>query len=125
MVKRTLFVVLALLLVAAIPAMAQTTASVTGTVTSGGSPLPGVTVTIESPQMQGTRTAVSGGAGGYSFNGVPPGTYTVKFELSGMQSVTKKVSVGVTQVGTADADMKVSGVAEAITVTAAAPSSML
>ena len=44
MVKRTLFVVLALLLVAAIPAMAQTTASLTGTVTSGGSPLPGVTV---------------------------------------------------------------------------------
>lgn len=122
MVKRSLFVVLALLLVAAIPAMAQTTASLTGTVTSGGSPLPGVTVTISSAQMQGTRTAVSGGAGGYSFNGIPPGTYTVKFELSGMQSVTKKVSVGVTQVGTADADLKVSGVAEAITVTAAAPS---
>ncbi|HEY2090878.1 MAG TPA: TonB-dependent receptor [Thermoanaerobaculia bacterium] len=120
MVKRTLFV-LALLLVA-ISAFAQTTATINGTVTTDGSPLPGVTVTIASPNMQGTRTAVSGAAGGFSFNGVPPGNYTVKFELQGMQTVDKKVSVGVSQIGTADAQMKVASVSEAITVTAAAPS---
>jgi outer membrane receptor for ferrienterochelin and colicin len=120
MVKRTLFV-LALLLVA-VSAFAQTTATINGTVTTDGNPLPGVTVTISSPQMQGTRTAVTGDAGGYSFNGVPPGSYTVKFELQGMQSVTKTLQVGVSQVGTADAKMKVASVSEAITVTAAAPS---
>lgn len=120
MVKRTLFV-LALLLVAA-SAFAQTTATINGTVTTDGNPLPGVTVTIASPAMQGTRTAVSGAAGGYTFNGVPPGAYTVTFELQGMQTVTKKVTVGVSQVGSADAAMKVASVSEAITVTAAAPS---
>jgi len=120
MVKRTLFV-LALLLVAA-SAFAQTTATINGTATTDGNPLPGVTVTISSPAMQGTRTAVTGGAGGYTFNGVPPGSYTVKFELAGMQTVTKKVSVGVSQVGEANADLKVASVSEAITVTAAAPS---
>jgi outer membrane receptor protein involved in Fe transport len=120
MVKRTLFV-LALLLVA-ISAFAQTTATINGTVTTDGNPLPGVTVTIASPNMQGTRTTVSGAAGGFSFNGVPPGNYTVTFELQGMQTATKKVSVGVSQVGTADAQMKVASVSEAITVTAAAPS---
>jgi len=120
MVKRTLFV-LALLLVAA-SAFAQTTATINGTATTDGNPLPGVTVTIASPAMQGTRTAVTGGAGGFTFNGVPPGKYTVKFELSGMQTVTKTVSVGVSQIGTAEADMKVASVSEAITVTASAPS---
>ncbi|HEX7138746.1 MAG TPA: TonB-dependent receptor, partial [Vicinamibacterales bacterium] len=120
MVKRTLFV-LALLLVAA-SAFAQTTATINGTATTDGNPLPGVTVTLSSPAMQGTRTAVTGAAGGYTFNGVPPGNYTVKFELQGLQSVTKKVSVGVSQVGTADAQMKVASVTEAITVTASAPS---
>ena len=120
MVKRSLFV-LALLLVAA-SAIAQTTATINGTVTTDGNALPGVTVTLASPAMQGTRTAVTGAAGGYTFNGIPPGAYTVKFELSGMQTVTKKVSVGVSQVGAADADLKVASVSEAITVTAAAPS---
>src|SRR5205823_12858611 len=106
--KRTLFV-LALLLVAA-SAIAQTTATINGTATTDGNPLPGVTVTIASPAMQGTRTAVTGAAGGYTFNGIPPGKYAVKFELSGMQSVTKTVSVGVSQIGTAGANMKVASV---------------
>src|SRR3954451_837208 len=68
MVKRSLFV-LALLLVAA-SAIAQTTATINGTVTTDGNALPGVTVTLASPAMQGTRTAVTGAAGGYTFNGI-------------------------------------------------------
>jgi outer membrane receptor protein involved in Fe transport len=121
MVKRTLFVVLALLLVAAIPAFAQTTSTITGTVTSDGKPLPGATVTISSPQMQGTRTAISGEAGGYNFGGIPPGTYTVKFELEGLKTVMRTQAVGVGLTAIVNADMKVTAVSEAITVTAAAP----
>ncbi|HSP13630.1 MAG TPA: TonB-dependent receptor [Thermoanaerobaculia bacterium] len=112
----------ALLLLVGLPAFAQTTASLTGQATTDGSPLPGVTVTLSSAQMQGTRTAVTGDAGGFSFGAIPPGEYTVKFELSGMATQTKRVKVGVGQTGRADADLKVSAVAEAITVTAAAPS---
>jgi outer membrane receptor for ferrienterochelin and colicin len=112
----------ALALLVCATAFAQTTASLTGQATTDGAPLPGATVTISSPQMQGTRTTTTGDAGGYSFGGIPPGDYTVKFELSGMTSQTKRVNIGVGQTGRADADLKVSSIAEAITVTAAAPS---
>ena len=70
-------------------AFAQTTASLTGAVTTEGKPLPGVTVTISSPNLQGSRTAVTGENGGYQFSGMPPGDYKVTFELSGMGTVTK------------------------------------
>jgi outer membrane receptor for ferrienterochelin and colicin len=112
----------ALLLLVSVPLFAQLTASLTGTVTTEGAGLPGVTVTISSPQMQGTRTTVTGDGGGYSFSGIPPGDYTVKFELEGMQSSTRRVQIGVGQSGRADADLRVAAVAEAITVTASAPS---
>src|SRR5438067_7193522 len=112
---------IALLLAVGSAPIAQTTASLAGTVPTSGGPLPGVTVTISSPQMQGTRTTVSGEAGGYSFAAIPPGDYDVRFELQGMAAQTKKVKVGVGQTGRADADLKVSAVSEAITVTAGAP----
>ncbi|HEU4520666.1 MAG TPA: carboxypeptidase regulatory-like domain-containing protein, partial [Thermoanaerobaculia bacterium] len=117
---RNLVLAAALLVVA--PAFGQLTSTLTGTVTSDGVGLPGVTVTISSPQMQGTRTAVTGDGGGYSFSAIPPGEYTVRFELAGMQSSTRRVQIGVGQTGRADAAMRVAAVAEAITVTAATPS---
>jgi outer membrane receptor for ferrienterochelin and colicin len=119
--RATVPLILVLLLVAT-SALAQTTASLSGTVTSEGVGLPGVTVTISSPQMQGTRTTVTGDGGGYTFGSLPPGDYTARFELAGMQSVSKRVQIGVGQTGRADADLKVAAVTEAITVTAATPS---
>jgi outer membrane receptor for ferrienterochelin and colicin len=112
----------ALLLLIAVSAFGQTTAQLTGTVTADGAAVPGVTVTIASPSLQGTRTAVTGDAGAYNFAALPPGDYTVTFELSGMEKVTKKARVQLSQTARADAQLRVAGVAEAITVTAAAPS---
>jgi hypothetical protein len=120
-VSRSLVLSALLLLVSSV-AFGQLTASLSGTVSSDGVGLPGVSVTISSPQMQGTRTTVTGEGGGYSFGSLPPGDYTIKFELAGMQPVTRRVQVGVSQTGRADVEMKVAAVAEAITVTAAAPS---
>ncbi len=97
-----------------------TTGNILGTVTSEGKPLPGVTVTVTSPSLQGSRTAVSGEAGGYNLPSLPPGEYNAMFELSGMQSVRKRVPVNVTTTRRADVELKVSSVSEAITVTAAA-----
>jgi len=98
-----------------------TRSSLSGTVTSGGKPLPGVTVTISSPALQGIRTAITGDGGGYDFPSLPPGQYTVTMELEGMQKVTKKLTLQLANEAHSDADLKVSAVAEAITVTAAAP----
>ncbi len=98
-----------------------TTGSVVGTVTSDGSPLPGVTVTATSPNLQGTRTTVTGDAGGFSMPNLPPGSYRLRFELAGMQRTEKKLTVNVSQTSRADMEMKVAAVSEAMTVTAAAP----
>src|SRR5437763_9349686 len=115
------FALFAAVLLLASSAFAQgigTTSSVSGTVTSDGKPLPGVTVTISSPALQGTRTAVTGEGGGYFFPSLPPGAYNVTFELEGMNKITKKTQLNLAQPAHVDASMKVSGVSEAITVTA-------
>jgi outer membrane receptor protein involved in Fe transport len=98
-----------------------TTGSLVGDVTQDGAALPGVTVTISSPALQGTRTTVTGDGGGYTFPSLPPGLYTVSFELSGMAKVTKTVNVLLASSARADAEMRMASVAEAITVTATAP----
>jgi hypothetical protein len=98
-----------------------TSGTLDGTVTSGGSPLPGVLVTISSPALQGTRSTVTGEGGGYRFAALPPGAYTVRFELEGMQQVGKSVTIGLAQSSRADAEMRMASVGEAMTVTASAP----
>jgi outer membrane receptor protein involved in Fe transport len=122
MVNKRLFALFVAVFLLALPAFAQITATLTGTATSDNAPLPGATVTISSPAMQGTRTDVTGPNGDYNFSALPPGTYTVVFELSGLQTVKKTVEVRLAQVARADADLKPSKVQESITVTASAPS---
>src|SRR6266545_2970199 len=113
--------VLAAVLLIGTSAFAQVTSNLTGRVTMDGNPLPGVTVTISSPAMQGTRTAITDVNGIYNVPSIPPGQYTVRFEMESMQSVTRTSRVGLGQTGRADAEMRLTAVAEAITVTASAP----
>jgi outer membrane receptor for ferrienterochelin and colicin len=114
-------VLAAVLLIGISMVMAQTTASLTGTVTLGGAALPGVAVTISSPNLQGARTTTTDINGNYNFGGLPPGDYTVRFDMESMQSVTRTVKVGLSQTSRQNADMKLTAVAESITVTASAP----
>ena len=117
--------VVALLLLGSVQAFAQsTTGNIVGTATSEGNALPGVSVTISSPALQGTRSAVTGEGGGYHFTALPPGLYTVSFALEGFQPLNKRVTVGLSQTSRADADLRLSAVSEAITVTAAAPAAV-
>ncbi|HEX6159734.1 MAG TPA: TonB-dependent receptor [Thermoanaerobaculia bacterium] len=95
-----------------------TTGTLVGTVTSEGNALPGVTVTLTSPALQGARSTISGEAGGFRFASLPPGEYTVTYELTGMQRQTQKVAVSLAQTNRADADLRVSAMDESITVTA-------
>src|SRR5476649_2097987 len=67
-------------------AFAQTQGQIVGTVVDAqGGVLPGVTVSVTSPQLQGVRTAVTDGNGQFRFPTLPPGTYAVKSNLSGFQ----------------------------------------
>src|SRR5262245_172044 len=93
----SLFVaVLALCLVASAQAFVQGGgASSTGTINgkvvdSSGAVLPGVTVTASSPSMMGVQTVVTSTEGLYRFPAVPPGTYTVSFELPGFNTLKRE-----------------------------------
>ena len=115
--------VVAMLLLASVSVFAQgtVTGNLTGTVTSDGAPLPGATITATSPQLQGTRTAVSDANGNFNLAALPPGDYTVRVSLEGLQEVTRSVRVTVAGTSRVDVDLKVSAVTESITVTASAP----
>ena len=116
----TLVLSVCLLLLAPI-VVAQTTGTIEGTVTdqSGGA-LPGVTVEISSPNLQGTRTATTGNDGRFRFVSVPPGPYKVTGNLSGMGTTQKNANVTLDATATVNLQMQVSA-KEAITVTGEAP----
>jgi carboxypeptidase family protein len=105
----------------AAPLFAQQTGTITGRVTAtDGSVLPGVTVEARSDVLPGPRLTVTGANGDYRLPALPPGSYTVKFELPGMQSVTRKAEVQLAQEVATDATLGVGGIEEAVTVTAEA-----
>ena len=94
--------------------------AIRGTVTTGGGPLPGATVTLTASGAA-AQTTVTDVNGNYAFVNLSPATYTLQYELSGLRTVTRQVAVMSTQLVRADADLRVSSVSEAITVTASAP----
>src|SRR2546428_4034551 len=113
---------LLLLITGAVFGQGVQTATLEGTVTGpDGNPLPGVTVTVKSPAMMGERTTVTQTTGDYILPGLPPGNYTVTVGLEGMQTVTKQMTLSLGLPTRFDTRLKLAGVAEAITVTAAAP----
>src|SRR5438105_15845229 len=93
---RSCLLILAVLSLAVPSALAQTTGTVEGTLDDqSGAPLPGVTVELSSPALQGTRTAVTRADGRYRFPSVPPGASDVTAELAGFGKVQKDPSLNV------------------------------
>ena len=88
--KKLLILLGAALLFSPLPALAQIgqVAILTGTVTdSSGAALVGATVTASSESViGGSRTMTTDANGVYRFPALPPGTYTVAFELSGFKT---------------------------------------
>ena len=115
------FIAIAALLLMAVPMYAQTLGSLTGTVTFDNAPLPGATVTISSPALQGTRTTTTDVNGNYNFSALPPGQYQVAFAMESMEGATVPARVTLGGTARADATLRLTTVAESITVTAAAP----
>jgi hypothetical protein len=100
------------------------TGTLSGTVVDqGGLVLPGVTVTASSPALQGVRSTVTDENGRYSIPGLPPGAYSVRYELQGMGPVNRQNTVvPLGGVAVVDATMGVASLAETVTVTAETPS---
>ena len=106
---------------------AQTTSATTGAINGKvtdktNAVLPGVTITIASPSLMGTRTAVTGEDGFFRFAAVPPGDYTVIFELAGFTTLKREgihVALGFT--ATVNGELGVASLQENVTVTGASP----
>src|SRR6187200_2553340 len=88
-----------------------------------GGMVPGVTITISSPVLvAGSMVGVTDAGGVYRFPSLVPGTYGIKLELSGFQTVNREnIVVLVGQTTPVDFGMKVATIAENVTVTGASP----
>ena len=123
---RTALVVCSLFALTAI-ASAQSVTATTGTINgrvsdASGAILPGVTITLASQSMQGTRTAVTSEDGTYRFPAVPPGEYRITYELPGFGTVVRdaiRITLGFT--ATVNVELKVASLEETVTVTGDSP----
>src|ERR1043166_6742863 len=87
------FLAAALVLSMAAPALAQvqTGSVLVRAIDQQGAVMPGVTITIASPVLvSGTMTAVTDAGGVYRFPSLVPGTYDIKIELSGFQTINRE-----------------------------------
>jgi carboxypeptidase family protein/TonB-dependent receptor-like protein len=109
----------ALLLVPVTGAFAQTTGRIVGQVLDAqGAALPGATVTVTSPNLQGVQTQVTDSQGNFRFPSLPPGRYSVKVDLASFKTLEQKdVEVGLDRTVTLPLTLQLAGVQETVTVT--------
>ena len=115
---------LALALVASIASAQSGTGVIEGAITDESrAALPGVTVTVKSPALQGgERVAVSDPSGLYRFPTLPPGVYEMTFDLPGFQTVQHQdVRLNIGFVARINAEMKIGTLEETITITGQSP----
>src|SRR5437870_12664673 len=108
-----------LLLFMAAIAAAQTGAAVTGVgADTSGAVLPGVTVEARSPALiEQLRSAVTDESGRYRIVDLRPGTYSMTFTLPGFASVMREgIELSGTFVANVDAQLRVGGLQETVTV---------
>ena len=105
-------------------AQSAQSASLVGKVTdeSGGA-MPGVTVTLKSTALQVAQlTAVTGADGDYRLLELPPGVYSMTFELGGFQtSVRADVHLTTGSAGRVDVVMKIGALSETVQVSGLSP----
>jgi hypothetical protein len=120
---RWVFLLLLVPSLAAAQTVSATTGALNGRVTDNtGAVLPGVTVTLTSPSMMGARTATTNEEGQYRFPAVPPGVYTITYELAGFSTVKReeiRVTLGFT--ATVNVELGVATLQESVTVTGESP----
>lgn len=109
------------LLITGNAANAQSTAgTIRGRLTdTTGMVVPGATVAVTSPNLQGARVTVTSENGDYILTLLPPGAYRATFELSGFQTVHRDVNLAPTQVLPIDVTFNPAGVEETVNVVGA------
>ncbi|MEP7305302.1 MAG: TonB-dependent receptor [Acidobacteriota bacterium] len=109
----------ALFLAAGVGSGQTTTATVTGRVLDEQRfSLSGVTVNVESPNLQGIASTITSANGDYLVGLLPPGVYTLTFQLSGFERQRKVVSLAPTQTLPLNIVMGLAKLAEDVVVVA-------
>lgn len=105
-------------------AQARLQGSVTGKIIDNeGNPLPGCTITLEGPALQGQMTFVSADSGAFRFPSVPPGEdYRLTFAMPGFKTVVRQgIIVSLGRVTNIDITMEMSALEEEVTVVGESP----
>jgi outer membrane receptor protein involved in Fe transport len=98
-------------------AAAQMGSELTGRVSYENAPMPGVTVTLTSPALQGQKVATTNAQGDYIFKVLPAGDYRVRFGLDKFATLEFDVRMSTSQPRTLDAVMYPEAIEEEIVVT--------
>ena len=107
----------------AAPAVAQgvQTGVMRGTIVDAQAlPVPGVSVTVTSPALQGSRSTTSGMTGDFAIGLLPPGEYDVQFAIKGFTPERRSASVPLGRAAELNVSLRAAGVSENVTVTATA-----
>lgn len=115
---------LAAILVVSLPSVALAQSGIAGAVKdTTGAALPGVTVeAISDVLIERSRSVTTDGEGQYRFVDLRPGQYTVTFTLPGFNTLRREgVELPADFVASINGELRVGGIEEALTVTAASP----
>ncbi len=102
---------------------AQSNGSVKGVVKdSTGAILPGASVSLTDKATQRLQNTLTTEVGSYVFAAVPPGNYSLSFEMPGFKKLTREnVTVNVRETVSIDVNMEIGAVASEVTVSEEAP----
>ena len=105
------------------PVLAQVDrASLTGTIKDASQAvMPGVSVTLKHLATNATTALVTDAEGAYAAQGLQPGEYEVRAELTGFQPQTRSLTLQVGQRARVDFTLSPGGVTEELTVAATSP----
>ena len=115
-------VAVAIGLLAAVPARAQSNATLSGTVTDAqNAVMPGVSITVHNSATNQDRAVVTDAQGQYVVAALPPGTYEVTAHLEGFTDQKREVPLGPAQTVGLNLKLSVGALAENVTVTGSSP----
>src|SRR5262244_2842535 len=89
--------------------MAQSNGTIRGAVKDpSGAILPGVQVTLTDKATQRTQQTITSEVGSYTFAAVPPGQYSLTFELPGFKKLLREnITLNVRDIATVDVSLEV------------------
>jgi len=124
LIKTLMVLFLVFSLVSSLSAQQRLTGTISGKITdTEGNSLPGVTVIVKGPALQGRMTFVTTEAGTFRFPSLPPGSdYSLTLEMPGFKTLIRKgLAVHVGKATSVSLVMEMSTLEEEVTVVAESP----